>query len=316
VGFHPRESLVVLAIRPDQEVHCTLRVDLPPDVATGVDESALLGFAVHLADVVFRHGTTHALLVAYTSSPAEVSRVLETVHLALETAGVLVLDRLVADGQRWWSDACRDPECCPPTGTAYDLAHHPVTARSVFAGEVALADEDALRRSIAPADSESSPELREHIAQVEAEFERGCLAEAGPDQVGGEAVVRMLDARRYVSALVETGAGISTPLTDDQVARVCVLVADGRVKAEVAKLITPETAGVHQELWTQVLRRSVEPHDAGPATLLAFPAWSSGQGALARCALDRALAGDPDCPMASFVAELLARGVAPRPGHG
>jgi hypothetical protein len=354
VGFHPRESLVVLAIRPDQEVHCTLRADLPPDVAPAsarsdracatvdtdvpdanvrragdpgamasgamdpgadpdveadVEASELVALAAHLADVVSRHQATHALLVAYTSSPHRVGLVLQAVHLALESVGVIVLDRLIADGQRWWSDACADAGCCPSSGTPYDLEHHPVTARSVYAGEVALADEEALRRSLAPADGDPSA-MREVIARVATEIGSGSPADAA-SEAEGRADVRADVARRFVTALVGTGAAVSVPLTDEQVARACVLVADDRTRVAVAQLISPETARDHQALWTEVLRRTVPPHDSGPATLLAFAAWSGGHGALSRCALERAFASGTDCRLASFVAELLSRGVAP-----
>ncbi|MEQ7126147.1 DUF4192 domain-containing protein [Actinopolymorpha sp. B11F2] len=371
VGFHPHESLVVLAIRPDQEVHCTLRADLPPDVRwpeperrddvsdaavpdlvdldvaypgvdrgvhpgtetdveqgtqagvdpgteagteTGIgrriDESEILDLAVHLADVLFGQETTHALLIAYTSNSFRAGPVLRVVHAVLEAAGITVLDRLIADGQRWWSDACLDAGCCPRSGTPYDLAHHPVTARSVFAGEVALADEEALRRSIAPTDGGSASVMGVLIARVGEEVAGRSSACATGDAVR-TMDQRMDNACHYVATLVETGAGVSSPLTDEQVARACVLVADHQAMAAVAKLVTPETAGVHQDLWTRVLRRTVAPHDAGPATLLAFAAWSGGHGALSRCALERALASDPDCPMAYFVAELLTHGVSP-----
>jgi hypothetical protein len=334
VGFHPHESLVVLALRPDQRVHCTLRADLPPPtewpesegVVHGRGQSVDVGnqsvdvgnqsaadLAMHVADVLAPQRVSHALLVAYTSNPFGVGGVLRTVHAILESAGVAVLDRLIADGRRWWSDGCEDAECCPPCGTPYDLAHHPVTARSVFAGEVALADEDALRRSVASACGKAASTMRGLIARMEADIAQESGDDASADARCRDA--RMEDARHQVAAIVETGAGVSSPLSDEQVARISVLVADHRARAAVAKLITPETAAVHQSLWTQVLRRTVEPHDAGPATLLAFAAWSAGDGALARCVLERVLASDPDCPMACFVAELLFHGVAPEIGR-
>ncbi|MGH3491588.1 MAG: DUF4192 domain-containing protein [Actinopolymorphaceae bacterium] len=323
VGFHPRESLVVLAIRPDQEVHCTLRADLPPldsgpyaDLEADLEADGVATLAAHLADVISRQHATHALLVVYTSSPDRAAPVLRATHLALESVDVMVLDRLIADGQFWWSDVCADAGCCPTSGTPYDLEQHPVTARSVYAGEVALADEDALRRSIAPVAEASTPAMQDLIANVESEIGLGAPGDAADDtgtagddtRIAGE---RISAARRHVATLVETGAGVSVPLTDEQVARVCVLVADDRTMVAVAQLITPETARDHQALWTQVLRRSVPPHDAGPATLLAFAAWSGGDGALARCALERALASDADSRLACFVAELLSHGMAP-----
>ena len=50
---------------------------------------------------------------------------------------------------------------------------------------------------------------------------------------------------------------------------------------------------------------------APAATLLAFAAWLSGDGALAWCALDRARTADPDYSMAALVERALTCAVPP-----
>ena len=57
------------------------------------------------------------------------------------------------------------------------------------------------------------------------------------------------------------------------------------------------------ELWRDVTRRARADLVAAPATLLAYAAWRSGNGVLARMAVDRALAADPRYPMALLVGE-------------
>ena len=50
---------------------------------------------------------------------------------------------------------------------------------------------------------------------------------------------------------------------------------------------------------------------AAPASLLAFVAWQSGDGALANVALDRALADDPQYSMAQLLRQVITAGTPP-----
>ena len=58
--------------------------------------------------------------------------------------------------------------------------------------------------------------------------------------------------------------------------------------------------------------RHVQPgYIAAPASLLAFTAWQTGDGALANIALDRALADQPDYSMALLLRDILDAGTPP-----
>ena len=48
-----------------------------------------------------------------------------------------------------------------------------------------------------------------------------------------------------------------------------------------------------------------------PASLLAFTAWQSGEGALANIAISRALAADPEYSMARLLGQALDAGLPP-----
>ena len=48
-----------------------------------------------------------------------------------------------------------------------------------------------------------------------------------------------------------------------------------------------------------------------PASLLAFTAWQSGEGALANIAIDRALAADPGYSLAQLLRDIMDAGVPP-----
>jgi hypothetical protein len=65
-------------------------------------------------------------------------------------------------------------------------------------------------------------------------------------------------------------------------------------------------------LWTDVLRRVERGFVPGPACLLAFLAWRSGDGALARVAIDRALEDEPGHRTAIVLDDLLGAGIGPR----
>jgi hypothetical protein len=67
----------------------------------------------------------------------------------------------------------------------------------------------------------------------------------------------------------------------------------------------------HQRLWTDVVRHAPEPYVPAPASLLAFVAWQSGEGALANIAIERALAADPGYSMAQLIGQAVDAGLPP-----
>jgi hypothetical protein len=75
--------------------------------------------------------------------------------------------------------------------------------------------------------------------------------------------------------------------------------------------ITRPTAAEHVELWRDLVRRAPRDLLPGASSLLAFAAWQRGDGALAWCAIDRALEVDPDYSMAHLVADALTRAIPP-----
>ena len=68
----------------------------------------------------------------------------------------------------------------------------------------------------------------------------------------------------------------------------------------------------HRRLWTDLTRRARPGFVAPPASLLAFIAWQSGNGALANVALDRAQADDPTYSMSKLLREVIDSGAPPR----
>jgi hypothetical protein len=146
LGFHPTDSLVVVAMRGGQMVFAA-RSDLPRSQASAAARTA---FADQLARVVARQGAQTASVIGY-GPPDRVAAAVRAVCDALTRCGLEILDALRVTAGRYWSLLCADPECCPPDGTAFDVTTSALTAAAVFAGQVVLPDRTALTRQVAPA---------------------------------------------------------------------------------------------------------------------------------------------------------------------
>ena len=64
-------------------------------------------------------------------------------------------------------------------------------------------------------------------------------------------------------------------------------------------------------LWGELVRRAAPELTVAPACLFAFSAWLNGEGAMARLAVDRALAQDPGYSMGLLMEEVLDRALPP-----
>ncbi|MEU7796045.1 DUF4192 domain-containing protein [Micromonospora tulbaghiae] len=144
LGFHPADSVVVVAVRGRRVVFAA-RGDLP---APGADPGPA---ARHLAHVVARQDADAATVVGYGPA-ARVTGIVDAIGDALTATGVVVLDALRVTEGRWFSYLCAEPSCCPPEGTPYDPAASQVSAAAVFAGQVALPDRAALAAQVSPLD--------------------------------------------------------------------------------------------------------------------------------------------------------------------
>ncbi len=130
---------------------------------------------------------------------------------------------------------------------------------------------------------------------------------------------RLGAARQMIAAegLAAVGAMISRYRaggrfsSDDEIARVAVALRDLRIRDDAWARMDPAHAEAHLLLWTDVVRRARPGHVAGPAALLAFVAWQSGDGALANVALDRALYDAPAYSMALLLRQVIAAGAPP-----
>lgn len=297
LGFHPTESLVLLALGPgSKRVVFGVRVDLPP-------EEHVPPVADQLWVALERNRCTRVLIVAYTRHPEQAQPLVdELLHRAEET-GIEVLQALRADGERWFSYLC-DSRCCPPEGTAYDISSHPLSAQAVLAGEVALPGREALEASVAPVGGDAAETMLQAAIRAEEEL----LARAGSGQSAAEIRAALeADMRALVRGYLEDPHRID----DDEAARAAVWAQFLPVRDVAWMMMGRADARVHLDLWSQVLRRVPPPYEPAVGCLTAFAAWLHGDGALAGCALERVLAVAPDYSMAGLIDQTLRAAIPP-----
>jgi len=294
LGFHPSDSVVVVGLRGRQVVFAA-RGDLgePP------------GFVEYVTSVVMRQDVDTAAVVGY--GPDERTREPVTaIRTALERHGVGVIDALRVAGGRFWSYACPRAGCCPPGGTAYDAVASPVAAAATHAGHVALPDRDALVRQIAPVGGLTRESMRQATERA-AERLAGLLTTSSPGDLLGAQLLRRVGVAAVRQAMRRHREG--DHLTDDEVAWLTVLLKHLPIRDYAWERVGADEW--HVELWADVLRRAESHLVPAPASLLAFAAWRSGQGALALAAVERAKLSDPGYSMARLLDDVLHRGIPP-----
>jgi len=163
---------------------------------------------------------------------------------------------------------------------------------------------------IAPADGEAGEAMRRATRQAE---ERAARLVARVARSGRRASARRLIAAAGLEAVAEV---IGRYRAGEQVgpeaaAWLTVVLRDPRVRDDAWARMQPEHRAAHLRLWTDLTRMARPGYVAAPASLLAFVAWQSGNGALANVALDRALADDARYSMAGLLRQAIDSGAPP-----
>jgi hypothetical protein len=306
LGFDPGPSIVVIGTESRTAlVRVTLRYDLPdpryPAVADGV--------ARHAVSLLAAQGVTTAVAVGYGTAEA-VSPVAAALRERASRAGIAVAELLRAEHGRYWSYICVDPACCPPKGTPYDVTDHPAARALRMAGGRVLTDRAALAATVAAASGRPGAAMRratrESLAEVDrcaARLDRAGMRVAVPRLTAVLGQVAVRDAiRRYRAG---------EPVPAEHAAWLTVALGQVRVRDDAWAWMDPKHQGAHLRLWTELTRLARPGFVAAPASLLAFCAWQSGDGALANVALDRALADRPHYTMALLLRQALDSGAPP-----
>jgi len=307
VGFYPRDSMVVVCLQgPSPRIGLAVRADLPPagheeELAQSLIGPVLARHPVGVLLVVVGGGQPHPVLgLPGAAAVAAVSRVFE-LH------GVLTMQALWAeslDENAPW--ACFE-RCCG--GRLPDPAAGEVAAAVTAAGLVTFTDRGELERLVAPDDDQVLARRGALLDAAVGELDRELSED--PDGVTRRHLTLVLDA-------VDAAGRGELPVTDDQIVRLAMALADRPVRDWCLRLCRDESgadtgcrAVAAERLWLALTRATPAPELAGPATLAAFTAYLRGNGALAGMALERALRAWPGYDLAALLAVALETGMPP-----
>jgi hypothetical protein len=299
LGFHPVDSVVVVGLR-GRQIGFAARGDLPDPAGNGPPVSR---HAREIIDLVARQSVDSVALLGYGPAAAA-DPMLRAVRAAADRSGLPVVEVLRVSDQRWWSQLCQDPRCCPPEGTPVDLAASEVSARCTYAGLTAAGSREDLARGIAPVGGSARAAMTE--ATDRAEQGLADLLATLPESEQTSAVLTA-GSRAIEAAIARYAEG--TTLDDDAVAWLGILLVSIPVRDVAWRAIT--TGEPHLRLWTDLTRRVEPALVPAPASLLAFTAWRAGDGALAGMALERALREDPSYSLANLLMDALQQGIPP-----
>lgn len=304
VGFHPRDSLVMVCLYgPRNRTGLTLRVDLP----TPEHHAAM---ATGLADRARRAGADAVILVCYTEAPdvegdlprAELVR--QQLAACLEH-GIGYLEALLVRDGRWFSYDCRK-SCCPPEGTP--LPERPSAAAARCAAEAALEGRALLRDREELERSVRGPVALRALA-LEQVYDRvldSLRADVARSPRGVRERVLALAGERlaaYVDGRPE--------LSDEDAATIVLGMGDHEVRDELGTWILDRPADALLAFLAELARRAPDSECPPICTVVAWAAYAHGNGGLANVALDRALRVDPGYRMALLIRQGLAGQVPP-----
>ncbi|GIG67742.1 DUF4192 domain-containing protein [Phytomonospora endophytica] len=280
LGYHPTDSLVFICINEGQ-VSATGRIDLtsPPP------PSALTQLLARQA----RDGVTAILLVGYGPATA-VTTTVEVFRDACREQNIAVKEALRVTHGRYWSYLCPGGDCCPIDGEPTPAAESTVATQFVAAGHQALPDRQHLAGMLDPVDHINSGEIAAMISAV-----RPC---------GDTCQEALLLLRHYIHAQ-------SLPDTEQTALILAALRRDPDLVADVLTAIDTNPPGACLEVLTWVTRLATPGYIAAPASLLAYAAWRTGNGAFANIACEHARTDDPDHDLAGAVHQLLTVGINP-----
>jgi Domain of unknown function (DUF4192) len=314
LGFHPRESLVLIGFAGatgcpgPQQVQVSVRIDLP--AVFDADELQPLVEVLRRAD----SAAVAAVLVTETVSgdPRQLAALLawrDGVSAAMDSAAIEILDVLVATETRWWSLCCEQPECCPAAGRPRSRGCSAAAAQATFAGLVALPDREAMAATLAgrslPERSALLPQLVR--AQARAAGESRQLAVDRRQAVIAE-LIKAADPPVAGRPAVEPSG---EELSEQQLTRYAVALTD-QVVRDALWLAVDDGSIEASRLMSQLHSRLPAPFDAAPLFLFGWAQWRTGNATLAMMAAERVLESQPAYSAAVLLHTAVQRGLDPR----
>jgi hypothetical protein len=306
LGFAPRTSLVVIGTEgPGDRIKVTLRYDLPDPPGAGIAAD----LAAHAVGVLTSQQLTALVAVGYGPRPL-VDPVAQALLAAAGPAGIGIGDILRVEGRRYWSYLCTVEACCPAAGTPFAADSRAAFALARAGGHV-LADRAAVAARVAPLGGIEAESMRQATRRAQRQVRQLLARVRKSSRLGAARRMIASEGLNAVGSMIGTYRAGGRYATDYQLAWITVALRDLRVRDDAWARMDPEHADAHRRLWIDLTRRAQPGYVAAPASLLAFVAWQSGDGALANVALDRALADDPQYSMAQLLRQVITAGTPP-----
>lgn len=307
LGFHPDGSVVIIGTElPDEVVRITLNCPLD-DAAS---PKFITGYMEHAVQLLSSANCSRALVVAYGPE----SQVAPFVAAFCDQAAlhhVSVPEALRTEGSRYWSYVCADPTCCPPEGTPFELTADPDLASLLPEGvSGVLQRRESLSAQVASVSGADAAAMRRATRQAEARVLRLLeQAPASPEEPSGHALVVHEGITAMVAAIQQYQGGGN--ISRSEAAWLTVSLRDIQIRDDAWSRMVVEQRKENLRLMLNLTRLARRGYVAPSATLLAFVAWQSGNGALANVALGRALAEDRDYSMADLIRRAVNSGLSP-----
>jgi hypothetical protein len=305
LGFHPQSSLVIIGLHRSSLV-VTVRLDLAdldtPDVLREAVAAMHRGGASELVAAIYDRGPRRR------GRPLPWDRAVAIFASEAAIAGCEVIDVLLVAGDRWWSYACSDADCCPDEGRQLPDDVSAFTAAATYAGMVALPDRDALAAVLDPL-----PDVeRDRLAALLADCENTAVQAV----LDGHGARHDRSVKRALFAAARSSDTPADPsqrfeIGDADVARFGVALSAPAVRDSVW-MAADDRRIDGRVLWLDLARRLPSPYDAAPLFLYGWCSWRAGNGALAGIAAERAVRSDPTYSAADLLLAALARGLDPR----
>jgi Domain of unknown function (DUF4192) len=313
LGFHPRQSLVIVGLE-GKTVVLTTRVDLAELDQSEEPGNYYEGVVWETLQVIAGSGADGVVGVVYDDEcVAACGPMLPWPNAWLSLrAGcgllrLLVHDALLVQGTRWWSYLCDDPMCCPPEGQERAGDHSPAAATATYAGLVALDDRADLLTLLQPDASLPADHLYDHLA----ELERAAVAAS----VAGTGARYQRSVKRAIFAAARAGDATLFGMRPSEarrreLCRLAIGLEDVAVRDSVWIAIDHGRLD-GRSLWREMARYLPPPYGAAGLFLFGWAEWRGGNAVLARIAAERALETDPGYSAAQLLLGAISHALDP-----
>jgi hypothetical protein len=247
-------------------------------------------------------GADGALIVAYQPDErSDGAVVVAQTTAALSRAGIAIYESIVIADGAYRSLLCHDLACCPEGGRPippHDSSR--IAAESVAAGHpMPFATVAELRASV-------RANLLSHEEQWLERVQKSFLNPTDPDLNAGQrdGATAVIDlANDFIAEAISTD--------QDLIAHVLGRLSDIQVRDFALGSHDSQSAQAYGVMWMHLLRSAPPGFIAPVACLAAALAYESGDGALARAALDRAFGDDPTYSLALLLKRVFSAGWPP-----